>query len=69
MTVTKFPHLKIWLFCKRRLFQIFGQFRELFKETNGKERERKNKNALEDTKKRNQKDSSFLISKSLIMNR
>ena len=48
MPVTKFPHLTIWLFCKRS-FQIFGQFRELFKETNSKnwgfciedERERK----------------------------
>ena len=49
MPVTKFPHLTIWLFCKRRPFQIFVQFRELFKETNNKnwglciekERERK----------------------------
>ena len=46
----KFPRLTIWLFCKRRAFGIFGQFRELFKETYGKnwgfcvekERERKN---------------------------
>ena len=50
--VTKFPHLTIWLFCKRRPFPIFGQFKGLFKETNGKswgfctenERERKNTN-------------------------
>ena len=26
MPVTRFPGLTIWLFCKRRLFQIFGQF-------------------------------------------
>ena len=52
MPVTRFPGLTIWLFCKRRLFQIFGQFRGLFKETTGKnwtfcieeERERKNTN-------------------------
>ena len=36
MPVTKFPCLTIWLFCKRRPFQIFGQFRGLFKETNSK---------------------------------
>ena len=49
MPVTKFPCLAIWLFCKRRLFWIFGKFRGLFKEINGenrfcieKERERKN---------------------------
>ena len=36
MPVTKVHHLLIWLYCKRRLFQIFGQFRELFKETNGR---------------------------------
>ena len=48
--VTKFPHLTIWLLCKRTPFQIFGQFRGLFRETNcknwgfgiEKERERKN---------------------------
>ena len=34
--VTKFSHLTIWLFCKRRPFQIFGRFRGLFKETSGK---------------------------------
>ena len=46
MPVTKL----IWLFCKRRPFRIFGRFRGLFKEINGKnwgfcvekERERKN---------------------------
>ena len=27
MPVTKFPYLTIWLFCKRRPFYIFGQFR------------------------------------------
>ena len=36
MPVTKFLRLTIWLFCKRRPFRIFGQFRELFKETTGK---------------------------------
>ena len=36
MPVTKFHCLIIWLFCKRRPFWIFGQFRGLFKETNGK---------------------------------
>ena len=36
MPVTKFPHSTIWLFCKRRPFLIFGQFRGLFKETNSK---------------------------------
>ena len=49
MPVTKFPHLTIYLFFKRRLFWIFGQIRGCFKETNGKnwgfcvekERERK----------------------------
>ena len=50
MPVTKFPHLKIWLFCKRRLFWIFGWFRGLFKKTDGKnwgfcvEKEREEKN-------------------------
>ena len=52
MPVTKFPHLTIWLFCKRKQFWIFGQFRRLFKETNDKnwrfciekERERKDTN-------------------------
>ena len=28
--VTKFPHLTIWLFWKRRVFQIFGQFKGAF---------------------------------------
>ena len=36
MPVTKFPCLTIWLFCQRRPFQIFGQFRGFFKETNSK---------------------------------
>ena len=36
MPVTKFPHLTMWLFCKKRSFWIFGWFRGLFKETNGK---------------------------------
>ena len=48
--VTKFPRLTVWFFCKRKPFKIFGQFRGLFEETNGKnwgfcvekERERKN---------------------------
>ena len=48
MPVIKFPCLTI-LFCKRRPFQIFDQFRGLSKETNrknwgaylGKKRERK----------------------------
>ena len=47
--ITKFPRMTIWLFRKRRSFWIFGLFRGLFKETNGKncgfcvekERERK----------------------------
>ena len=59
MPVTKFPHLTIWLFCKRRPFRIFGQFRGLFKETNGKnwgfciekERERKKQEWLRGHKK------------------
>ena len=54
MPVTKFPPLTIWLFCKRGPFWIFGLFRRLFKETNGKnwgfyveeERERKNMDGL-----------------------
>ena len=49
MPVTKFSCLTILLFCKRRPFQIFDQFRALLKETNnknwgfciGKERESK----------------------------
>ena len=53
MSVTKFPHLTIWLFCRRRLVQIIGWFRGLFKETNNKnqgfciekERGRKNTNS------------------------
>ena len=36
MPITKFPYLTIWLFCKRRPFQIFGQFRVLFNETKSK---------------------------------
>ena len=36
MPVTKFPCLIIWLFFKRRPFQICGQFRGLFQETNNK---------------------------------
>ena len=49
MSVTKLPHLTIWLFCKSRLFWIFRQFGGLFKDTNGKnwefcvEKERKRK--------------------------
>ena len=35
MPVTRFPSLTI-LFCKRRPFWIFDQFRGLFKETNSK---------------------------------
>ena len=38
LPVTKFPHLTIWLFCKRRPYRIFGQFRGLFRGTNGKNR-------------------------------
>ena len=34
MSLAKFPHLTIWLFCNRRPFQIFTQFGRLFKETN-----------------------------------
>ena len=52
MPVKKFPRFTILLFCKRRPFRILDQFRELFKETSGKnwgfsiekERERKNAN-------------------------
>ena len=36
MPVTKFPRLIIWLFRKRKPFRIFGQFREIFKDTNSK---------------------------------
>ena len=49
MPVTKFPHLTIWLFC-RRPFWIFVKFRGLLKKTNGKnwgfciEKERETKN-------------------------
>ena len=35
MPATKFSRLTIWLFCKRRPFQIFSQIRGLFKETSG----------------------------------
>ena len=34
--ITKFPYLTILLFCERRSFRIFDQFRGLFKETNDK---------------------------------
>ena len=34
MPVTRFPFLTTFLFCKRRW--IFDQFKELFKESNGK---------------------------------
>ena len=77
MPVTKFPHLTIWLFCEWKPFQILGQFRGLFKETNGKnlgfcvekERKRKNTKGYEVTKKRDQnKRLNFLISKSVNMN-
>ena len=33
MPVTEFPCLPIVLFCKKRPFWIFDQFRRLFKET------------------------------------
>ena len=36
MPVTKFPRLTILLFCKRRPFRFFGQFKNYFKETNNK---------------------------------
>ena len=36
MPVTKFPSLTILLFCKKKPFRIFGQFRGLFKETSSK---------------------------------
>ena len=53
MPVTNFPCLTILLFCKKKPFQIFGQFRGFFKETNvknwvsciEKERRRKNSNS------------------------
>ena len=53
MPVTNFPRLTILLFCKKKPFQIFGQFRGFFKETNvknwvsciEKERRRKNTNS------------------------
>ena len=35
MPATKFSCLTIWIFCKRRPFQIFSQIRGLFKETSG----------------------------------
>ena len=52
MPVTRFPCLTICLFCQSKAFWIFGQFRGLFKETNGKnwgfciekEREKKDMN-------------------------
>ena len=52
MPVTKFPFLKISLFCKGRSFWIFDKFKGLFKETNGKnwkfcvEKERKRKKQI-----------------------
>ena len=52
MPVAKFPRLTILLFCKKMPLRIFGQFRELFKETNGKnwvfyvEKERKKKTGM-----------------------
>ena len=36
MPITKFLCLTILLFCKKRPFWIFGQFRVFFKETNSK---------------------------------
>ena len=36
MPVTKLPFLTIFLFCKKRPFRIFDQFRGLFQETNSK---------------------------------
>ena len=46
MPVTKFPHLTIWLFSQKRPFQIFSQFRGLFKKNQRQKLvERKNTNA------------------------
>ena len=36
MPVIKLPFLTIFLFCKKRPFRNFDQFRGLFQETNGK---------------------------------
>ena len=36
MSISKFPCMTISLFCKRRPFLIFGQFRNFLKETSGK---------------------------------
>ena len=36
MSVTEFPHLTIWSFAKGRPCWISGWFKELFKETSGK---------------------------------
>ena len=52
MPVPKFSRLKIWLFCERRLFRIFSQFRGFSKKstteigdfTLRKKKERKNTN-------------------------
>ena len=61
ISVTKFPRLINWLFCKGRPFRIFGQFMELFKKTNDKnwgflvEKERERKSNM-DTKNRGQKE-------------
>ena len=81
MPVTKFPCLTILLFCRKRHFQIFDQFRGLFKETddktwgayNGKEKERKYVAkscrqvtwAQKKVIKKRESSSKFLISKSL----
>ena len=52
MPVAKFPRSSILLFCKKMPLRIFGQFRELFKETNDKnwvfyvEKERKKKTGM-----------------------
>ena len=52
MPVTKLPFLTIFLFCKKRPFRIFDQFRGLFQETNGKiwevcvEKEKKRKTQI-----------------------
>ena len=39
MPVGMFPCLTIWLFCIKKPFWTFGQFRRPFKETNGKNRD------------------------------
>ena len=36
MLVSNFPSLATFLFDKKKPFRIFGQFKELFKETNDK---------------------------------